>query len=702
MLYTNLIKGVEYNPHSILGLHKGKITLWRPQAKEVYIELFGNVIPLKKIADGVFQTTVEREVSPLDYRIYHTDGSIGHDPYAFMPTIGDVDLYLFGKGVHYQLYNTLGARMVEHQGVEGVKFAVWAPGAKSVALVGDFNFWDGRVNPMRSLGSSGVWEIFIPGLKEGARYKFEIKSEKCGLLIKSDPMALGGEFRPNTASVVRSVDKFEWEDRSWMENRSKRYLEPRPISIYEVHLGSWKTKDGHFYNYRELVVKLGEYLKDMGYTHVELMPLQEHPLDESWGYQVSGFYAVTSRYGTPEDFQWMVNYLHLNGIGVILDWVPGHFPVDEFSLKCFDGFCLYEHEDPRQGMHPHWNTCIFNLGRHEVSNFLLANALFWFDKMHLDGLRVDAVASMLYLNYGRNEGEWIPNRYGGVDNLESIEFFKHLNSVTHRMFPGILMIAEESTAYPGITHPVNAGGLGFDLKWNMGWMNDTLRYFKVDPLFRSYHQNELTFSMIYAFSERFCLPLSHDEVVHEKGSLISRMPGDTWQKFANLRLLLSYMYCHPGKKLLFMGGEIGQWNEWNAKREIEWFLLEYPSHKGIQMLVKDLNFFYREHNALWERDFEHTGFAWIEFNDTHNCVISYLRKSTTEQLFIVHNFTPQFIENYYIPLKNVAVLREALNTDNEKYGGTNKINQNPQIIGRDGVSIRLSPLSTMIFHVHFQ
>ena len=702
MLYTNLIKGIEYNPHSILGLHKGKVTLWRPQAKEVYIELFGKVIPLNKIADGVFQTTVGDQAGPLDYRIYHTDGSIGHDPYAFMPAIGDIDLYLYGKGVHYQLYNALGARMVEHQGVEGVKFGVWAPGAKSVSLVGDFNYWDGRVNPLRTLGSSGVWEIFIPGLKEGSRYKFEIKTEQCGLLIKSDPMALGGEFRPNTASVVRNVDRFDWEDQSWMENRAKRHLEPRPISIYELHLGSWKTNEGHFYNYRELAQKIAEYIKEMGYTHVELMPIQEHPLDESWGYQVSGFYAVTSRFGTPEDFQWMVNYLHLKGIGVILDWVPGHFPVDEFSLKCFDGSSLYEHEDPRQGLHPHWNTCIFNMSRHEVSNFLLANALYWFDKMHIDGLRVDAVASMLYLNYGRNEGEWIPNQYGGVDNLESVEFFKHLNSVTHRMFPGILMIAEESTAYPGITHPVDAGGLGFDLKWNMGWMNDTLQYFKVDPLFRSYHQNDLTFSMIYSFSERFCLPFSHDEVVHMKGSLISRMPGDVWQKFANLRLIHSYQYCHPGKKLLFMGGEIGQWNEWNAKREIEWFLLDFPAHKGIQTLVKDLNFFYREHNALWERDFDYSGFSWIEFSDTQNCVISYLRKSTTEQLFIVHNFTPQSLENYYIPLKNVAVIREALNTDNEKYGGTNKINQNPQIIGRDGISIRLSPLATMIFHVHFQ
>ncbi|MFN4174319.1 MAG: 1,4-alpha-glucan branching protein GlgB, partial [Parachlamydiaceae bacterium] len=589
MLYNNLIKGLEYNPHSVLGLHKGSVIVWRPQAKEVFIELKGKVIPLDKVEEGVFQKKVGEEVGPLDYRIYHTDGSIGYDPYAFLPTLGEVDLYLFAKGVHYQLYNVLGARSIIHQGVEGVKFAVWAPGAKCVSLVGDFNYWDGRVNPMRVLGSSGVWEIFIPGLKEGSRYKFEIKAQNETLLIKSDPMALGGEFRPNTASVVRSVDRIEWEDRSWMENRAKRYLEQRPISIYELHLGSWKTNEGHFFNYRELGVKIADYAKEMGFTHIELMPIQEHPLDESWGYQVSGFYAVTSRYGTPEDFQWMVNYLHLKGIGVILDWVPGHFPVDEFSLKSFDGTCLYEHEDPRQGFHPHWNTCLFNMSRHEVSNFLLANALFWFDKMHVDGLRVDAVASMLYLNYGRSEGEWIPNRFGGVDNLESIEFFKHLNSVTHRMFPGILMIAEESTAYPGITHPVEAGGLGFDLKWNMGWMNDTLRYFKIDPLFRSYHQNELTFSMIYAFSERFCLPFSHDEVVHMKGSLLSRMPGDVWQKFANLRLLHSYQYCHPGKKLLFMGGEIGQWNEWNAKREIEWFLLDFPAQKGIQNLVKYLN-----------------------------------------------------------------------------------------------------------------
>ncbi len=699
---TRLAHFKETNPHGILGLHNDTVTIWRPGAEKAYIQLFGEAKELKKIDKaGLFETDVPKHTTPFDYQVYHTDGSLGLDPYVFTPSIGDVDLYLFGKGVHYQLYNVLGGRVAEHQGIKGVKFSVWAPGARAVSLVADFNHWDGRVNPMRVLGNSGVWEIFIPGLKPGIKYKFEIRCASGEIKIKTDPMALSCEVRPKTASQIREIDSFEWDDQIWMENRAKRALEPKPLSIYEVHLGSWKKENGEFMNYRDLAVKLVSYLKEMRFTHVELLPIQEHPLDESWGYQVSGFYAVTSRFGTPEDFQWFVNHLHQNGIGIILDWVAGHFPVDDFSLSRFDGTALYEHEDPKQGFHPHWNTYIFNMGRHEVSNFLLSNALFWLDKMHVDGLRVDAVASMLYLDYGREKGEWVPNKYGGVENLEAIEFFKHLNSISHRLLPGTLIIAEESTAFPGVTKPADHGGLGFDMKWNMGWMNDTLAYFNKNPIYRSHHQHNLTFGLLYAFTERFCLPLSHDEVVHGKGSLISKQPGDMWQKFANLRLLLSYLYTQPGKKLLFMGGEIAQWNEWNCKGELEWFLLDYPTHKGIQLLVRDLNYFYRSNNALWEHDFDSWGFAWIDFSDHQNSVISYLRKSTTQQLFIVHNFTPQTFDNYFIPLKHVAVIHEAFNTDNIRYGGSGKLASSPQIIGRDGVSITLAPLATVIFHVHF-
>jgi 1,4-alpha-glucan branching enzyme len=444
----------------------------------------------------------------------------------------------------------------------------------------------------------------------------------------------------------------------------------------------------------------------MGFTHVELLPVQEHPLDESWGYQVSGFYAVTKRFGTPEDFQWFVNHLHKNGVGVILDWVPGHFPTDDFSLGRFDGTALYEHEDARQGFHPHWNTFIFNFGRHEVSNFLIGNALYWAEMMHIDGLRVDAVASMLYLDYGREEGNWIPNRYGGKENLEAIEFFKHLNSVLHQSYPGFLTIAEESTSFPGVSHPLEHGGLGFDMKWNMGWMNDTLRYFSKAPLFRHYHQNDLTFSLLYAFSERFVLVLSHDEVVHGKNSLMGRMPGDMWQQFANMRLLYSYMICQPGKKLLFMGGEIGQWNEWNCKSSIEWDLLKFPNHHSLQTMIKDLNHFYLTHAPLWERDFDHSGFEWIDFGDRHNCVISYYRKGAHGMLMCIHNFTPNFHSHYFLPAAGIAKLDEVFNTDAEKYGGSGKINARPRIIQGSsghpvGVEIQLAPLATMVFEVSF-
>lgn len=709
-----LIHFDEYDPHHILGLHNDVhgekvVRLWRPGASHIHLQVRGEVREATQIHPaGLFQCNVSQNTTFKDYCVYHQNGLLSHDPYAFSPSIGDLDLYLFGKGVHYQLYHVFGARLIQHQGVAGVRFCVWAPNARSVALIGDFNFWDGRVNPMRSLGNSGVWELFVPGLKEGEKYKFEIRTQNNELLVKADPMAYFTEMRPATASIVANLNKIHWTDQKWIEKRSLTKEESKPINIYEVHLGSWKKKDGwKFLNYREIAQELVQYCQDMGYTHVELMPIQEHPLDESWGYQVSGFYSVTSRFGTPEDFQWFVNYFHEHEIGVILDWVPGHFPTDSFSLGRFDGTSLYEHADDRQGLHPHWNTYIFNFGRHEVVNFLIANALFWFDQMHVDGLRVDAVASMLYLDYGREKGEWVPNRFGGNENLEAIEFIKHLNSIVHETFPGVLMIAEESTSFPGITQPVTYGGLGFDMKWNMGWMNDTLRYISKDPIYRQYHQHDLTFGLLYAFSERFVLVLSHDEVSHGKKSLLGKMPGDVWQQFANARLLLSYMICQPGKKLLFMGGEIGQWNEWACTGEIEWFLLKYPTHHGLQTMVKDINHFYLRNACLWERDFNYTGFEWVDFNDRKNSVIMYLRKSSNEILLCVHNFSPNYFPDYIIHLKNVAAIKEVFNTDETKYGGTGKCNPNPEIlIDPHGLvcalKVHLAPLATMIFSVNFR
>lgn len=707
---SRIVHGTHHDPHTILGLHPyfegyKVIRLWRPGADRIHLEVLGSIVEAKKIHDaGIFEYVVPKHTTFNDYRVYHQNGMLVHDPYAFEPTFGEVDQYLYGKGVHYKLYQKMGARLTTHQGVVGTKFNVWAPNAKNVALVGDFNHWNGRANPMRVLGYSGIWELFIPGLPEGTRYKFEIHTQQGEVIIKADPYALSSEVRPFTASVVADIHRFQWQDDAWVENRKRLQNQPQPINIYEVHLGSWRKRDDHFLNYREIAHELATYCKEMGYTHVELLPIQEHPLDESWGYQVSGFYAPTSRFGRPEDFQYFINHLHQNQIGVILDWVPGHFPTDDFSLGRFDGSALYEHADPRQGFHPHWQTHIFNFGRHEITNFLIANALYWFEEMHVDGLRVDAVASMLYLDYGRECNEWIPNECGGKENLQAIEFLKHLNAVVHDKCPGVLMIAEESTSFTGVTHPVSTGGLGFDIKWNMGWMNDTLRYFSKDMLYRHYHHNDLTFGLIYAFSERFMNVLSHDEVVHGKGSLMGRMPGDLWQQFANLRLLIGYMMCQPGKKLLFMGGEIGQWNEWNCKREIEWFLLQYPTHQGVHRMVKEINHFYLQHPALWEKDYNHETFQWVDFADSQNSVISYLRKGNSENLFCVHHFTPQFFGEYYLPLNGFQYIEEVFNSDAERFGGSGKHSSYPEIVYNGegkmkGIKIALAPLSTMIFKV---
>ncbi|MBS0627359.1 MAG: 1,4-alpha-glucan branching protein GlgB [Verrucomicrobia bacterium] len=697
-------KAYSHDPHQFLGLHelndKEKvIRLWRPSAETVYIEVKGEIfLTVNRGYGGIFEIKVPSSLTALDYRVYHQNGLLAHDPYAFSPTFGEIDGYLFSKGVHYKLYEVLGARVCNHQGCSGVKFAVWAPFARQLSVIGDFNHWDGRVNLMRSMGTSGGWELFIPGLKEGEKYKFEIQTKDGKRLVKSDPFAYASECRPFNASIVNDVDSYVWQDNSWMEKRKHGNINT-PINVYEVHLGSWNAIEG-FPGYKEIAHSLAKYVKEMAFTHVEIMPLAEHPLDESWGYQISGFYAVTSRYGTPQDFQYFVDHLHQQGIGVIIDWVPAHFPMDDFALASFDGTCLYEHEDPKQGYHPHWNTNIFNYGRFEVSNFLLANALFWLDKMHVDGLRVDAVASMLYLDYGRKEGEWIPNAYGGKENLEALEFIKHVNSVVHEKFPTALMIAEESTAFYGVTHPLDWGGLGFDLKWNMGWMNDTLAYFKTDPFFRSHHHNSLTFGLCYVFSERFMLTLSHDEVVHGKASLLSKMPGDNWQKFANLRLLYSYMICQPGKKLLFMGGEIGQWAEWNCKTSLDWFLLEYPLHKGMQTMVRELNQLYQSHPSLWEKDFDPAGFVWIDCSDRKNSILSYLRKGKREMILCVHNFTPSYFEQYEIRLANVLHLQEVFSSDKEEYGGSGKLNKSIPI-QKDAITLQIAPLATMIFEVTF-
>lgn len=706
-----VIEGRHHQPHAILGLHEffGEckvIRLWRPGAQQVFLEVFGAIVEARCVHDvGFFEYVVPQHTTPKDYRVYHQNGLLAHDPYAFWPTFGEMDQHLFGKGVHYQLYQRMGGRLTLHEGVWGAKFIVWAPNAKSVSLIADFNYWNGHANPMRVLGYSGVWELFVPGLQEGEKYKFEIFSQQGETRIKSDPYALMSEMRPATASILANIERFQWQDQAWLQERHRRTSQPYPMSVYEVHLGSWKKRNGwEFLNYRDLAHELAHYCQDMGFNYVELLPIQEHPLDESWGYQVSGFYAPTSRHGTPEDFKYFVNHLHQNGIGVILDWVPGHFPTDDFSLGRFDGSSLYEHSDPRQGYHPHWHTHIFNFGRHEVSNFLIANALFWFEEMHVDGLRVDAVASMLYLDYGRESGEWIPNDFGGKENLQTIEFLKHLNSIVHERCPGVLMIAEESTSFTGVTHSVAQGGLGFDLKWNMGWMNDTLRYFSTDPLYRTHHHHDLTFGLIYAFSERFMLVFSHDEVVHGKRNLLSKMPGDMWQQFANLRLLLSYMMCQPGKKLLFMGSEIGQWNEWNCKSELEWFLLGFPTHHGIQAVVKDLNYMYQAHPALWEVDFHYDTFQWVDFSDMQNSVIAYLRKSPQEQLLCVHNFTPQYYDPYVLHFGSFQHVEEIFNSDHEKYGGSGKLNSHPEVVHDAsgvvmGLRIALSPLATMIFKV---
>ena len=669
---------------------------------------------LKIREEGLFELVLPgcRHFFPYRFEARYHDGSEHrfHDPYRFWPQLSEYDRYLFNNGTHYRLYEKLGAHPVTVDGVAGTIFRVWAPNARRVSVIGNFNYWDGRVHQMRVLGGSGIWELFLPGVGPGEPYKFELRSQDGTILEKVDPFQFFSEVRPKTASVVHNIGQLQWNDQEWMAARRRQSTYQQPLSIYEMHLGSWRRDSAdpsRFLSYREIADALIPYLLEMGFTHVEFMPVMEHPLDESWGYQVIGFYSVTSRFGTPDDFAYLVDRCHRHGIGVILDWVPSHFPTDGHGLARFDGTALYEHEDPRKGTHQEWGTLVFNYGRKEVANFLLANALFWFDRFHIDGLRVDAVASMLYLDYARKEGEWVPNEYGGRENIEAIEFLKHLNTIVYDQHPDIMMIAEESTSFFGVSKPAAAGGLGFGYKWNMGWMNDTLKYFSTDPLFRKYHHSSLTFSLLYAFSENFILPLSHDEVVHGKRSLLQKMPGDQWQRFANLRLLLLFFWTHPGKKLLFMGSEFGQISEWYCKVSLDWHLLEQEKkHYQLQQFVRALNLFYRQHPALWQNDFDHAGFQWLDFNDVDHSIISFARFAENRDDFVVclFNFTPQVHHNYRLGVPQPGRYREVFSSDTVEAGGSGIINPEAreaiaEPFGQAPCHIRISvpPLGGVIF-----
>ncbi|MFN2627444.1 MAG: 1,4-alpha-glucan branching protein GlgB [Gaiellaceae bacterium] len=669
------------DPHAVLGAHAADggvvVRAYRPEAEAVRVQPAGVEAELKD-PRGLWEALLPTAKLPLEYEleITYPDGSTYtlHDPYAFLPTLGDLDQNLVMEGHHEQLYEQLGAHVREIEGISGTAFAVWAPNARAVAVVGEFNSWDGRLNPMRSLGPSGIWELFVPGVDEGAKYRYEIRTQAGELRLKSDPVAFATEMPPANASVVHR-SRHEWSDGEWLERRRAGDPLHAPVSVYEVHLASWRRnplEDNRSLTYLELADELSAYVDDLGFTHIELLPVMEHPFSGSWGYQVTGYYAPTSRFGSPDEFRCFVDRLHRNGLGVILDWVPAHFPRDDWALARFDGTALYEHEDPRRGAHPDWGTLVFNLGRNEVRNFLLSNALYWLREHHADGLRVDAVASMLYLDYSREEGEWIPNAFGGREDLDAVAFLKELNETVYAREPGVISAAEESTAWPGVSRPTYLGGLGFGFKWNMGWMHDTLDYFQRDPLYRRFHHHTLTFSLMYAFSENFILPLSHDEVVHGKKSLLAKMPGDRWQKFANLRSLYAYMWAHPGKKLLFMGCELAEWEEWNEEGSLHWNLLEYAEHQGVQSLVRDLNQLYRSEPALHELDSEPAGFRWLEPNDAANNVVAFARlaRNEEEQLVCALNLSPVPRYGYRVGMPRGCTWREVLNSDAATYGGT--------------------------------
>ena len=676
-----ILEARHHNPFAWLGLHRQDnayiLRTFLPYAHRIWLQTASGWEEIQRShPDGLYVWTGKSEPArPCLLRI-EQDGQTfeRHDPYTFGPITTDHDLHLFGEGRLYRAYDMLGAHPAASQGVDGVRFAVWAPNAERVSVIGDFNRWDGRVHPMRALGSSGVWELFIPGLNHGSLYKFEIRNRHSGnTLVKTDPYGVSFEMRPGTASRIMDETAHRWSDTAWMQHRAASDWLHAPMNVYELHAGSWRRgANNRFLNFRELGEQLIPYVKELGFTHIELMPISEHPLDESWGYQTTGYFGVSSRFGTPDDFRAFVDACHQAGIGVLLDWVPAHFPKDSWALARFDGTALYEHEDPRLGEHQDWGTLIFNYGRNEVRNFLIANAHYWLQEFHIDGLRVDAVASMLYLDYSRKHNEWLPNRFGGRENLEAIDFMRELNVMVHEEFPGALTIAEESTAWPMISRPVYLGGLGFSMKWNMGWMNDTLGYFKQDPIHRRYHHNSLTFGQLYAYTENFVLPFSHDEVVHGKRSLLDKMPGDAWQKFANLRLLLTYQMTYPGKKLNFMGNEIGQGREWNVGAGLDWQLLEINWHQGVQHLMGDLGKLYTGTPALHDLDFSHEGFAWIDCHDADQSIISYQRRARDGScVLVLLNFTPVPREGYRIGVPEAGKYQEVLNSDAACYGGSN-------------------------------
>jgi 1,4-alpha-glucan branching enzyme len=679
---NRIVYTYHWDPFEVLGYHtEGNKTIIRGffnNAKEVSVIYDEESFKMNIIHnDGLYEVVIDKKIEKSKYKFKITNKA-GHswflnDPYKFGPILTDFDLHLLSEGNHFKSYEKLGSHIIENDGVKGVLFAVWAPNAKSVSVVGNFNHWDARCNPMRNRGSSGIWELFIPDLTEGEYYKYKIKTQDDVVLEKTDPYAFYAEVRPKTASIVRMIGKYKWGDADYLDKRKKTNHFKNPLSIYEVHLGSWKRKDNNeFLNYRELADELVEYVKDMGYNAIELLPIQEHPFDGSWGYQVTGYFAPTSRYGNPDDFCYFVDKCHQNNIKVVMDWVPAHFPTDSHGLARFDGTALYEHEDPRKGYHQDWATLIFNFGRNEVRNFLIASALFWLDYYHIDGLRVDAVASMLYLDYSRKPGEWVPNQYGGNENLEAISFMKKLNEQVYAEHPDVMMIAEESTAWTGVSRPTYLGWLGFGFKWNMGWMNDFLKYISKDPIHRKYHHGTLTFSMIYAYTENYILVFSHDEVVHGKRSIINKMPGDDWQKFANVRLAMGFMYSHPGKKLIFMGTEFGQWNEWSADRSLDWHLLQYERHQILKNYFKELNKIYNNNPELYEVDFDYRGFEWVNCNDWEGSVLSYLRFSQDKKsvMLIVANFTPVVRYNYRVGVPKLCHWKEILNSDAYEFGGS--------------------------------
>ncbi len=694
-----LVSGAHHDPHALLGAHPGRsrttIRALRPGAAAVTLVAGDRRVPMKRVHDGgVFSCTVAG-TTPPDYRldVAYPDGEsfLVDDPYRYPPTLGELDLHLIGEGRHERLWEPLGAHCRSYGGTPGVGFAVWAPNARGVRVAGDFNYWDGRAHPMRVLGSSGVWELFVPGAGEGTAYKYRVLGADGGWREKLDPLAFATEVPPATAGIVH-VSRYEWKDHDWLELRARRRPYAEPMSVYEVHLGSWRPG----LSYADLADQLTDYVTDLGFTHVELLPVAEHPYGGSWGYQVSAYYAPTARFGTPDEFRYLVDRMHQAGVGVILDWVPAHFPKDAFALARFDGTALYEHADPRRGEHPDWGTLVFDFGRNEVRNFLVANALYWLEEFHVDGLRVDAVASMLYLDYSRAEGEWAPNEYGGRENLDAVAFLHELNTVVYRRNPGVVTVAEESTAWPAVSRPVHLGGLGFGFKWNMGWMHDTLSYAGRSPVHRQFHHHQLTFSMMYAYAENFVLPLSHDEVVHGKGSLLRKMPGNQWEQLASLRALLGYTWAHPGKQLLFMGGEIAQPEEWSESASLRWDLLRWPDHSGMQALVRDLNGVYRRTPALWQQDTAPEGFQWIDPNDAASNVLSFLRWADDgAAVACVSNFSGVPHDGYRLGLPSAGRWVEVLNTDGPAYAGAGEGNLGS--VSADGGPWHGQPASAALF-----